>query len=64
MMKSFWALCLWGFIATVFASSIALSPEQEAYLKEKKVVTMCVDPDWAPFETINADKEHEGIAPI
>ncbi len=62
MMKSFWALCLWGFIATVFASSIALSPEQEAYLKEKKVVTMCVDPDWAPFETINADKEHEGIA--
>lgn len=45
MMKSFWALYLWGFIAAVFASSVALSPAQEAYLKEKKVITMCVDPD-------------------
>ncbi|WP_197051069.1 hypothetical protein [Sulfurospirillum cavolei] len=45
MMKSFWALYLWGFISAVFASSVALSPAQEAYLKEKKVITMCVDPD-------------------
>ena len=23
---------------------------------------MCVDPDWAPFERINAQGQHEGIA--
>ena len=43
-------------------ASIVFSPEQEAYLKEKKMIYMCVDPDWAPFEVINANKENEGIA--
>ena len=46
----------------IFASSVTFTPDQEAYLEKKKVIKMCVDPDWAPFEVINSNKEHEGIA--
>jgi ABC-type amino acid transport substrate-binding protein len=31
-------------------------------LEQKKEITMCVDPDWEPFEKINSKGEHEGIA--
>ncbi|MGD9970110.1 MAG: diguanylate cyclase [Sulfuricurvum sp.] len=54
----------------IFASSMTgtnvntvhLSAKEQVYLNQKKVVTMCVDPDWEPFEIINADRKHEGIA--
>jgi signal transduction histidine kinase/ABC-type amino acid transport substrate-binding protein len=38
-----------------------LSAEERAYLARHPVVRLCVDPDWAPFERINARGEHEGI---
>lgn len=41
---------------------IELNNEQKAYLKNKREITMCVDPDWEPFEIINKQGEHEGIA--
>lgn len=41
---------------------IELNDEQTDYLKNKKEITMCVDPDWEPFEIINKQGEHEGIA--
>jgi two-component system, NarL family, sensor histidine kinase EvgS len=50
------------FSLTLFAGNIKLSVEQQAYLKQKKEITMCVDPDWEPFEIINQKEEHEGIA--
>ena len=50
------------FCTYLFGDAIALTPEQEAYIREKKTITMCADPDWAPFEVINDKKEHEGIA--
>lgn len=40
---------------------LELSDDQKKYLKEKKIITMCVDPDWEPFEIINSDGKHEGI---
>lgn len=43
-------------------SPVALSPEEKAYVEQVKAVKMCVDPDWAPFERINAHGQHEGIA--
>jgi len=43
-------------------SAMGLSAEEQAYLTQKKVITMCVDPDWEPFEIINAEGKHEGIA--
>lgn len=41
---------------------IELTPNEKAYLAEKKEITMCVDPDWEPFEIINDQGKHEGIA--
>ncbi len=43
-------------------STVYLNQEEKAYLNNKKVITMCVDPDWEPFERINKKGEHEGIA--
>ncbi len=42
--------------------AIAFTDEERAYIARGQPVTMCVDPDWAPFERINEDGEHEGIA--
>lgn len=50
-------LCL-----STYGNSITFTFEQDAYLKQKKSITMCIDPDWAPFEVINANQENEGIA--
>jgi two-component system, NarL family, sensor histidine kinase EvgS len=43
-------------------NTIELNDSQKEYLKNKKEITMCVDPDWKPFEIINKNGEHEGIA--
>ena len=37
-----------------------LTQKQKAYLKNKKEITMCVDPNWMPFEVIKNGK-HVGI---
>ncbi|MBF0379702.1 MAG: transporter substrate-binding domain-containing protein [Magnetococcales bacterium] len=39
-----------------------LSKKERAYLDSKGSITMCVDPNWLPFERINAINQHEGIA--
>lgn len=44
------------------ASELELSDEQKSYLEQKKVITMCVDPDWEPFEVLDKDGLHMGIA--
>jgi len=40
---------------------IALTKEEKEYLKNKKVIKMCVDPNWMPFERIKNSK-HIGLA--
>jgi len=48
----------------VFASGdfvLMLTAKQKEYLKEKKEITMCVDPNWMPLESIEEGK-HTGIA--
>ena len=42
-------------------ADVLLTPQEQAWLAQNGPVTMCVDPDWAPFERINAEGEHEGI---
>jgi polar amino acid transport system substrate-binding protein len=44
------------------AGRLPLTPEEQAYVHHKKVVTMCVDPNWLPFEAISEDGRHIGIA--
>ncbi|MDD2464100.1 MAG: diguanylate cyclase [Desulfobulbus sp.] len=41
---------------------VDLTPQEQAYIEKAGSITMCVDPDWAPFEWINAQGQHEGIA--
>jgi two-component system, NarL family, sensor histidine kinase EvgS len=43
-------------------STIPLNTQEESYLNKKNQITMCVDPDWEPFEILNDKKEHVGIA--
>ena len=50
------------FLYSCLAQEIILDEKQISYLKNKKVITMCVDPDWEPFEKINKDGIHEGIS--
>jgi diguanylate cyclase (GGDEF)-like protein len=38
-----------------------LTQEQQAYLNKKKHITMCIDPNWYPFEAIR-NGQHIGIA--
>lgn len=58
------ALAIWLSVGAAQPSApvVALSPEEKAYVEHVKAVKMCVDPDWAPFEHINAHGQHEGIA--
>lgn len=41
---------------------IEFTPVEQAYIVQSSGVKMCVDPDWAPFERINPQGKHEGIA--
>ena len=43
-------------------TSIDFTPQEKAYIAKTGAIKMCVDPDWAPFESINKAGQHEGIA--
>lgn len=47
---------------SLFSSKIDLTHQEQEYLNTKQVIKMCVDPDWEPFEIINKNGIHEGIA--
>jgi signal transduction histidine kinase len=42
--------------------SIELTPQERSYIEQNPRISMCVDPDWVPFERINPQGKHEGIA--
>ena len=42
--------------------AVSLTQAERAYLREHKKVTLCVDPDWVPYEHIDANGKHVGIA--
>lgn len=44
------------------AQALELSAREQAYVRQHSAVPICVDPDWVPFERINEQGEHEGIA--
>lgn len=48
--------------AAVQTSSIELTPQERSYIDSHPRISMCVDPDWVPFERINPQGKHEGIA--
>lgn len=44
------------------AGRVALSPDEAAWIAAHPLVKMCVDPDWVPFERIDEQGRHQGIA--
>lgn len=42
--------------------TVKLSPDEAAYLQGKGAITMCVDPDWMPYEKIDETGRHVGMA--
>ncbi|MBK3869463.1 diguanylate cyclase [Pseudomonas stutzeri] len=42
--------------------ALELSAAERDWMDRNGTVSMCVDPDWLPFEMLNARGEHEGIA--
>ena len=43
-------------------NTINLTKEEELYLSNREIITMCVDSNWEPFEKINKQGNHVGIA--
>lgn len=48
--------------ATAQQPGIDFTAEEQAYIRHAGPIRMCVDPDWVPFERINEQGRHEGIA--
>lgn len=42
--------------------TIEFTAPEKAYIERAGTIQMCVDPDWVPFEQINPQGQHEGIA--
>ena len=45
-----------------FAWALDFTPAEQRYIAAHPAVTLCVDPDWVPFERIDEKGRHEGIA--
>lgn len=43
-------------------AKVSLTEAEQDYLNAKPEITMCVDPDWEPFEVIDKNGDHVGIA--
>ena len=50
------------FNCTLFANSLDFTNEEQSYISKKEKITMCVDPDWEPYEILNQNGKHIGIA--
>ena len=50
------------FLKNEAKSSISLNKDEEAYLSNRNIITMCVNPKLEPFEKIDKSKNHIGIA--
>ncbi len=61
----------WIVIGTLAATSPAVAAEaqaglqltepEKAFIKAKPTLTLCVDPDWLPYEGLSADGKHVGL---
>lgn len=57
-------ICLNFFTENVRAadSQIRLTVEEQEYVQSHGMINMCVDPDWYPYEEIDKNGQHWGIA--
>ncbi len=50
-----------GVIYNEHALDTELTKEEKEYLSKRQEITMCVDPNWMPFEHFNEDGKYEGM---
>ncbi|MCW8916413.1 MAG: diguanylate cyclase [Magnetovibrio sp.] len=53
---------LFCLLASSDAYALDLNEQDRVYLDQKKHISMCVDPDWMPYESIDKNGQHIGIA--
>ena len=41
---------------------ISLTTQEQEYLKNKKIIKICLDPNWMPFEKLDENGKHIGIS--
>jgi polar amino acid transport system substrate-binding protein len=39
-----------------------LTPKEDIYLQTKKLITMCIDPNWMPFESFDEKQNYTGMS--
>ena len=49
-------------VSAASGDSIGLTPAEQAYLKAKKVLNVCVDPDRLPFDGVDENGQHAGLS--
>ena len=49
-------------IVSASETVIDFTHQEKAFIEKAGAIKMCVDPDWVPFERINEQGQHEGIA--
>ncbi len=45
-----------------FAGAVELTDDEQVYLRSLGPITLVVDPDWVPYESLDANGRHVGIA--
>lgn len=62
MNKNFITVLLFIFAlgTRIWAAPVEFTPDEKTYLDGKQVLTMCIDPDWMPFEK-NRQGQHIGM---
>ncbi len=60
----FWFLVIFAWVCggAHAAEPFVKTPEQRDYLAQRDDITLCVDPDWMPYEAIDGNGRHVGIA--
>lgn len=49
-------------VSTAHAADVVLDDLERYYLSQTPVVSLCVDPDWSPFESIDENGQYVGIS--
>lgn len=44
------------------SNKFSLTHKESQYLQKKKIIKICVDPNWMPLDSINKDGQHVGMA--
>ena len=61
ILYKFWVL-FFIFVVNSNAKNIQFTKIQKDYLDNKKTITMCIDPNWMPFEKFDKNGNHVGIS--